>query len=48
MGCVRFLNYAISLIFMSFENKNILIVLNLYFNYWESNEQLHLQNILIR
>ena len=47
MGCVRFLNYTISLILLSFENKNILIVLNLYFNYWESDEQLHLQKILI-
>ena len=38
MGCVRFLNYAISLIFMSFENKNILIVLILYANYWKGDE----------
>jgi len=38
MECVRFLNYTITLIFLSFENKNILIVLILYLNYWEGDE----------
>jgi len=38
MECVRFLNYTITLIFLSFENKNILIVLILYLNYWERDE----------
>ena len=38
MECVRFLNYTITLIFLSFENKNILIVLILYLNYWDRDE----------